>query len=149
MVPPDTHRRNIAERAIQTLKNHFIAILSGVNPRCPISLWSKLIPQIVLTLNLLRPSNVCPNVSAYTFMNGGCAVQLYVKPDRRKTWGEHSNDGWYLGTSKKHYRCLKILNKKTKEERIYDTVFFKHKYLIFNDDARGFLLRTAKKDDDN
>jgi hypothetical protein len=27
LVPPDTHRRNLAERAIQTFKSHFIAIL--------------------------------------------------------------------------------------------------------------------------
>ena len=141
MVPPDTHRQNIAERAIQTFKNHFISILSGVDPRFPISLWSKLIPQAVLTLNLLRPSNVCPNVSAHAFMHGqfdynamplaplGCAVQLYLKPHRRKSWGQHANDGWYIGTSPKHYRCHQIWNQKTKAERICDTVFFKHKYL--------------------
>ena len=70
MVPPDTHRRNIAERAIQTFKNHFIPILAGVDPRFPMSLWTKLVPQAVLTLNLVRPSNVCPNVSAYAFMHG-------------------------------------------------------------------------------
>ncbi len=29
LVTPDTHRRNLAERAIQTLKSHFIAILAG------------------------------------------------------------------------------------------------------------------------
>ena len=40
MVPPDTHRRNIAERAIQTFKSHFIAILAGVDPRFPIFLWA-------------------------------------------------------------------------------------------------------------
>ena len=31
MVPPDTHRRNIAERAIQTFKNHLISILAGLD----------------------------------------------------------------------------------------------------------------------
>jgi hypothetical protein len=31
LVPPDTHRRNLAEIAIQTFKSHFIAILAGVN----------------------------------------------------------------------------------------------------------------------
>ena len=31
LVPPDTHRRNLAERAIQTFKSHFIAILAGVD----------------------------------------------------------------------------------------------------------------------
>jgi hypothetical protein len=30
-VPPDNHRSNLAERAIQTFKHHFISILSGVD----------------------------------------------------------------------------------------------------------------------
>ena len=52
LVPPDTHRRNLAERAIQTFKSHFIAILAGVDPTFPMSLWDRLLPQAVLTLNL-------------------------------------------------------------------------------------------------
>ena len=35
LVPPDTHRRNLAERAIQTFKSHFISILAGVDPAFP------------------------------------------------------------------------------------------------------------------
>ena len=141
MVPPDTHQRNIAERAIQTFKNHFTAILAGVDPKFPIFLWCKLLPQAVLTLNLMRPSNVAPKISAHAYMHGqfnydamplapmGCAVQLYLKPHRRKTWGKHSVDGWYLGASDKHYRCHKVWNVETKAERVSDTVFFKHKYI--------------------
>ena len=33
LVPPDNHRRNLAERAIQTFKSHFKAILAGVTGR--------------------------------------------------------------------------------------------------------------------
>ena len=43
LVPPDCHRRNIAERAIQTFKNHFVAILSGVDDKFPLSLWCYLV----------------------------------------------------------------------------------------------------------
>ena len=32
------HRRNKAERAIRTYKNHFIATLAGVDPECPLEL---------------------------------------------------------------------------------------------------------------
>ena len=35
LVPPHLHRANAAERAIRTWKNHFIAILCGLNPRIP------------------------------------------------------------------------------------------------------------------
>ena len=41
----DTHWQNLAERAI--------SILSGVDKNFPIELWDRLIPQAVLTLNLL------------------------------------------------------------------------------------------------
>jgi hypothetical protein len=60
LVPPDCHRRNIAKRAIQTFKYHFMAILSGVNDRFPLSLWCHLIRPAELTINLLQQSNVVP-----------------------------------------------------------------------------------------
>ncbi len=82
-----------------------------------------------------------PTVSAYHYVHGsfdynktplaplGCAVQLYESNSRRGTWAEHSTDGWYIGTSMEHYRCHRIYVKKTRSERISDTVFFKHKYI--------------------
>jgi hypothetical protein len=53
LVPPDNHRRNLAERAIQTFKNHFKSVLAGVDDSFPMKLWDKLLPQVFLTLNLL------------------------------------------------------------------------------------------------
>jgi hypothetical protein len=55
LVPPDNYRRNLAEQAIQTFKSHFKAILAGVADNFPMNLWDRLLPQMVLTLNLLRP----------------------------------------------------------------------------------------------
>jgi len=141
LVPPDNHRRNLAERAIQTFKCHFKSVLAGVDDSFPMRLWDKLLPQTVLTLNLLRQSNVAPTVSAYQYVHGafdynrmplaplGCAVQLYESNARRGTWAEHATDGWYIGTSTKHYRCHRIYVKNTRSERISDTVFFKHKHI--------------------
>ncbi len=54
LVPPNTHRCILAERAIQMFKSHFIAILVGVDPSFLMYLWDRLLPQTVLTLNLLR-----------------------------------------------------------------------------------------------
>ena len=65
LVPPHMHRRNLAEQAIQTLKNHFIAVLASVNKNFPIHLWCRLLPHFLLTLNLLRPSKITPKLSAY------------------------------------------------------------------------------------
>ena len=59
------HRRNIAERMIQTFKAHFLSILAGVSATFPPFLWDKLLPQTELTLNLLRQSNIAPAMSAW------------------------------------------------------------------------------------
>jgi hypothetical protein len=42
LVPLDCHRCNIAKRAIQTFKDHFVSTLSGVDNRFPLSLWCHL-----------------------------------------------------------------------------------------------------------
>jgi hypothetical protein len=62
--PPGIHRRNAAERAIRTFKNHFIAGLCGVDQYFPLHLWDRLLPQAILTLNLLRGSRINPKLSA-------------------------------------------------------------------------------------
>ena len=54
LVLPYSHRKNAAERAIRTWKNHFITRLCSVDPHFPMHLWDRLIPQTVLTLKLLR-----------------------------------------------------------------------------------------------
>ena len=45
LVPPHDHRRNPAERAIRTSKNHFIAGMSSCDPECPMSTWDYMLPQ--------------------------------------------------------------------------------------------------------
>eukprot|EP00804_Cyclotella_cryptica_P002446 CCRYP_019168-RA/>CCRYP_019168-RA protein AED:0.13 eAED:0.13 QI:0/0/0/1/0.5/0.4/5/0/1227 len=133
LTPPDMHRQNIAEKGMQTFKGHFKAVLAGVSDDFPIREWDELIPQTVLTLNLLQQSNVAPNILAYAYHHGsfdynrmplapmGCAVQFHIKPDKRKTWGKHSMDGWYLKTSPEHYRCHVVFMKKTQSKRVTDT----------------------------
>ena len=37
LVPPHNHRQNLAERAIQTYKNHFVAGISGTDPTFPLT----------------------------------------------------------------------------------------------------------------
>ena len=39
LVPPSNHRTNNAERAIQTFKNHFIAVLCSVDKDFHLQLW--------------------------------------------------------------------------------------------------------------
>ena len=115
LVSPDKHLKNIAERAIQIFKNHFVSILASLDASFPVS--SVLVVQTsttsnILTLNLIRPPNVAPTVSSYAYVHGefdynemplapmGCAVQLYGTPHRKNMWAEHSVDGFYVGASK-------------------------------------------------
>ena len=70
LVPPDEHRRNFAEKAIQTWKDHFVSVLSGTAENFPLHLWCQLIPQMEHQLNLLQQSNANPKVSAYAHIYG-------------------------------------------------------------------------------
>jgi hypothetical protein len=70
LVPPHCHRRNAAERAIQTFKEQFVAGLSSVDPTFPLHLWDRLLPQAEITLNLLRTSSLRPQLSAAAHFHG-------------------------------------------------------------------------------
>ena len=141
LVPPGEHRRNIAERAIQTCKDHFVGVIAGVHESFPMHLWCRLLEAAEIQINLLHQSNITPKISAYAHVHGphnfmhkplaplGCPVQAHQKPGNRGTWSEHSVDAWNLGTSMEHHWCFKIYNKNLRAESIADTLYFKHKYL--------------------
>ena len=42
-VAPGNHICNIAERAIQTAKDHFVSVLAGANVSFPMHLWCRLL----------------------------------------------------------------------------------------------------------
>ena len=141
LVPPHDHRRNIAEKAIQVFKAHFISILCGCDKSFPLYLWDRLLPQAEHTLNMLRPAIMTPTVSAYTYLWGqhdynanpfaplGCKVEAHVTPGARETWAPHTASGYYIGNAWEHYRCHDVYISDTKSIRTCLTVFFKHKYL--------------------
>jgi hypothetical protein len=60
--PPQVHRKNAAERAIRTFKNHFIAGLSSTDPNFPLHLWDRLLP--------LGSSRINPQLSAHAQVHG-------------------------------------------------------------------------------
>ena len=139
LAPPHQHRRNAAERAIQTFKNHFLAGLAATDPHFPMSEWDRLIPQAVVTLNLLRNARLNPRLSSYAFLFGnfdfnktplappGTKILIHEKPDQRKSWDTHGLEGWYIGPALEHYRCVTAYIPETFSERVCDTVeFFPH-----------------------
>ena len=141
LVPPDNHRRNIAEEAIQTWKDHFVTVISGAAAMFPMHLWCRMIPQAERQLQLLMFTNTNPKVSTCTHLHGphnynaqpwvpiGIEAMIHDKPNKRKTFAQHCSKGYGIETSTEHYRCWKLWNIKTKSMRISDTVFFKHKYI--------------------
>ena len=58
LVAPGIHRCNITERSIQTVKDHFEAIIAGVDDTFPMNLWCRLLEQTELQLNLPQQSNI-------------------------------------------------------------------------------------------
>eukprot|EP00804_Cyclotella_cryptica_P009373 CCRYP_018077-RA/>CCRYP_018077-RA protein AED:0.09 eAED:0.09 QI:0/0/0/1/1/1/2/0/1069 len=84
LVPPDDHRRNVAKKAIQTWKDHFVAVLSGTSDKFPLHLWCQLIPHMERQLNLLRQSNANPRISAYAHLYG--PHDYNASPSFRLVW---------------------------------------------------------------
>ena len=112
---------NRAEKAIRTFKDHFLAILAGVDRTFLAYLWDLLLPQAELTLNLLRKSYINLRISAWEFFQGpfkfaktplapiGCCVLIHAKPATRQSWDYQAKDGFYIGPALDSYRCFKMV----------------------------------------
>ena len=133
LVPPHNHRVNAAERAIATFKEHFVAALATVDMNCPLQLWDEFLPQVELTLNLLRFSRRNPLISANNELYGpfdfgktplaplGTKALIYDDPAVRASWAPHATDGYYVGPATDHYRCLRFYIPTTRRFRFADT----------------------------
>jgi hypothetical protein len=139
-VPPYSHRRNSAERAIRSFKDHLIARPFSTDKSFPMYFWDRLLPQAVITLNMLRTSRINPKLSAATHIFGqydfnrtpmappGTRLRVHETPSRRRTWAPHGQDGWYIGPALEHYRCYTVYITKTRGDIIVETVdFFRKK----------------------
>jgi hypothetical protein len=138
LAAPGNHRTLMAERAIQTWKAHMVSNLNGVDKKIPISCWCKIVSQTELTLNLLRQSNISPNISAYAHVHGqhdymrnlfapiGCRVEVHIKPDNQATWEMHCKLGFSVGTLMEHYRCYKVIKSSIQHTVVCDTAVSHH-----------------------
>ena len=108
LVPPDDHRQNIAEKIIQTWKDHFISGCSGVSAHFPMHLWCRLIPQAEKQLLLFSQTYINPNISVFAYLYGlhdynsqpfvpiDMESMIHDKPPRRKTFTQHCSKGLVL-----------------------------------------------------
>ena len=120
----------MAERAIQTFKDAFIAALATTDSDFPLQLWDKITPQVQNTLNMMRVSRINQTISAYKQLNDpynwnryplaplGCKAVIYKDSNTRGSWASRSIDGWFLGPSMDHYRCSLFYIPKTQAYRI-------------------------------
>jgi hypothetical protein len=134
LAPLYIHRRNAAERAIRTFKNHFIAGLTATGNEFPLHLWNRLFPQAILTLNLLLRSQMNPKLSANVQVHGqfnfnthpigppGTKVLIHDKAKNRASWAPHAAEGWYIGPALEHYRCYLIYSAKSRSAQIANTL---------------------------
>ena len=158
LVPPHNHRANLAERAIQTYKSHFKAILATVDPDFPLVLWDLLIPQTNITLNLLHTARVNPKLSAHAYLFGnfdftatplappGTKVVAFSSPTVRTSWGPHGIDGWYVGPALEHYRCVDVYFPKTRSVCPVDTIKYIPHVINFPQATLEDHLRQASSD---
>ena len=105
-VLPHSKRRNAAERAKRTFKNHFT-----VDKDFPLQSWDAILPQTEMTLNLMRGSRVDPHISAWEQLHGkynfdahpiaplGMHIILHEKPHQRGSWSPHGVEGFYLAST--------------------------------------------------
>ena len=134
LVPPHDHRRNAAERAIRTAKNHLVAGWCSTDSNFPMYLWDQTLEHAELALNLVRGSRINPKLSAYEQLHGrfdfnrtplappGLRCLAHVKPTQRKSWGTHAIDAWYLGPAMDSYRCHRVWTPETNADRIAQQV---------------------------
>ncbi len=95
LVEPHNHCVNVAERAIQTFKDHFISALATTDSKFPLQLWDKLVSQVKNTLNLMGALCIGLNMLAYEAIWGpyswnhfslaplGCKAVIYEAPNAR------------------------------------------------------------------
>ena len=137
LTPAGLQRRNNAKRAIHAFKNHFKAGLASTPPNFPLNLWDKLLPQALLTLNILSPARINPRLSGYAHVNGafdykrtlltsppppGINCMVHLKSDLRNSWDPNAKAGFYIGPAINHYQCHNIWTPSTALTRICDTV---------------------------
>jgi hypothetical protein len=120
LAPLHNHWVNAPKHAIATFKEHFIAALVTVDMRGPLQLWDEFLPQVKLTLNMLRFSQQNPMKSANQEVYGsfdfnrtplaplGTKALVYSKPGLQISWAPHATDGFYVMPASDHYRCLQF-----------------------------------------
>ena len=77
IVSPGNHRTNPAEQAIRDFKAHFISTRACWDKNYPANAWDKVIPHVLHTLNMLRPSNIRSTIDVASSSQRGLHSTLF------------------------------------------------------------------------
>jgi hypothetical protein len=137
LVTPYVKNPNRSERAIRTTKNHMISVRAGFHPDCSLEHMDRCLMQIEMTLNIVRPFEHDPQISAYEGLHGtsfnfhahpiapvGTKVLTWDAPDHRGSWADHGVTTIYLGPAPNHYRAFEVWVPGTSALRITNTVWW-------------------------
>ena len=120
----------------------------------PTHLWCQLLEQIELQVNLIRPSRINQNRSAWEELHGnfdfnatplaplGTKGVIYVSPKARDTtYSDHGKEGWYIGPVFNKYRNYRLYIESTRGIRESNAVeFFPTKLRIPNNTAKDRMI---------
>jgi hypothetical protein len=65
----------------------------------------------------------------HPFVPIGMELLVQVKPHKQRSYAQHCNKGYVIGTLFKHYQCQKVWMKDTHTTRVSGAVWLGHKYL--------------------
>ena len=137
---------------MRNFNNHFISALFTVDPHFHFYLWDCILPQVTMTLNMLRRSQLNPGLSAYEHVYGihnfewtplaplGCNVQVQDKPQKQPNYSTHSVYGWYLGTELHHYICYTCYYIDTGGETAPNAIYFFPSFIKFPTTVKDIWL---------
>jgi hypothetical protein len=87
LVPPKEHQRKMAEKAIQTFKDHFVGVLSGCAPSMPIHLWCQLLPQVERQpFSFVKPERIQTYLHMHMSRNTTTTTDIHLSPLVWKHW---------------------------------------------------------------
>ena len=127
-----------AERSVLTLKSCFKSTIASLPPGFLFAYWCRLLEQVNLSVNIVRPFWQNLKLSAWAEIEGeyhfdatpiappGSAMLMQVKPVDRTTYGLNAKKAWYLGLCLNHFQSFRGILPSTKDECISDTVKFQH-----------------------
>ena len=142
-MPPNDHRRNIAEKALQTFKHRFVAVLCGTDVTFPMQLWCRILRQAEHQLNMLRKRRVNPMVSSFKMLCGkhdydenpfaplGSAIQIHVMPENQKL-GKLTPKLVFILEIRGNTTGATKFGYETREVSGSDKLYFSHTYISLN-----------------